>query len=181
VQLSARARVAPRSPSRRPTEPSRVSSPSPNRGYLLLRLPIGGGPGRNPQAHPALARQRGDRGVGGVEELLDLIRERGLPDAGEVEGLGDDGTLAAGPDQGLERRLEHALHLRGHPRQRGEQRPLPLHERPHRRPYRIGDELSTLGKEGLLVVVGGWCAAEPGEHGVHVFPGLLILDHLASR
>src|ERR671920_1939697 len=98
-----------------------------DRRYLFLRLLLGGGPGGDTQAHLALARQWGDRGVCCVEELLDLLRERGLPYAGEVEGLGDDGTFAAGPDQGLERRLEHALHLRWHPWERGEEGPLPLH------------------------------------------------------
>src|SRR5215203_3613984 len=82
-----------------------------DRCYLLLRLPLAGGPGRDTETYLALARQWGDRGIGGVEELLDLLSNRGLPDAGEVEGLGDDGAFAAGPDQGLERRLEHALHL----------------------------------------------------------------------
>ena len=117
----------------------------------------------------------------GVEELLDLLRERRLAYAGEVERLGDDGALAAGPDQGLQRLPEHALHLRGHPRERGKKRPLPLHERPHRRPYGVRDKLRPLGEQRLLVVVRGRLAAEPLEHLVHVFAGFGVLDHLAAR
>src|SRR5215204_4088641 len=124
-----------------------------DRRYLFLRLLLGGGPGGDTQAHPALASQWGDRGVGGVEEILDFLSNRGLTDAGEVEGLGDDGAFAAGPEQGLERRLEHALHLRWHSWKCGEQRPFPLHERPHGRPHWVGDELASLGEEGLFVVV----------------------------
>src|SRR5215203_1108144 len=152
-----------------------------DRCYLLLRLPLAGGPGRDTETYLALARQWGDRGIGGVEELLDLLSNRGLPDAGEVEGLGDDGAFAAGPDQGLERRLEHALHLRWHSWKCGEQRPFPLHERTHRRPHRVGDELGSLGEESLLIVVGRRLAPELCEHSVHVFPGLLVLDHLSAR
>src|SRR5215207_11454776 len=63
-----------------------------DRRYLVLPLLLGGGPGGDTETHPALARQWCDRGVCCVEELLDLLRERGLPDTGEVEGLGDDGA-----------------------------------------------------------------------------------------
>src|SRR5918998_218639 len=146
-----------------------------------MRLLLGGRAGGDAQAHLTLARQRGDGGVRGVEELLDLLRERRLPETGEVERLRDDGAVAAASEQRFERLLEHALHLRGHPRQGREERALPLDERPHRRPERVGDQLRPFGEERLLVV--GWRgrAAELRELAVHVLARLLVLDHLPAR
>src|ERR671912_81476 len=117
---------------------------------------------------------------------LVVIRRRTLPWPASGATVGsvasrNSWTFAASPDQGLQRRLEHALHLRWHPWERGEEGPLPLHERPHRRPNRVGDELRSLGEEGLLVVVGRRLAAKFCEHRVHVFASLLVLDHLAAR
>src|SRR5918995_2688009 len=77
-----------------------------------------------PSADLARAHQRGERRIRGAEKVADLLAQLLLADPGELEHHGDDRALAALPDHGLERLLEHPLHLRRHTGQRGEEHPV---------------------------------------------------------
>src|SRR5215216_3442012 len=88
--------------------------------YLLVGpLPRGSLGGETdvdlPSADLARAHQRGERRIRGAEKVADLLAQLLLADPGELEHHGDDRTLAALPDPGLERLLEHPCISAGTP------------------------------------------------------------------